>query len=428
MSDGDLELDLRAFVMPTDLDAAWKTVLDHARSEQLDPSREAAALAEEREELGGATSWAAPTPRKSPDATNPGASGVHDDRLVAVRAAFPALDLIALVDPNRPARRDFLAGMIPEGEHASIVAPAGTGKSLLALALAVAAALGAPTFLGQAITFAAGARIVYIDMENSEDDLSERLASLGVTPANVAALAEHLVILHMPHLRGLDTREGGQELADVLDAYGIGAGDLLVLDSTQRVTEGDENANDTLRRMYGFTSAELKRRGVTVLRTDNTGWGRDRERGASAKRDDVGASWLLVPSERDPELFSLVPTKRRSKGTSDALAFRRFTDDAGLLHFDPAPAASATSFADSMRSIRDLLTRLDIPLDLGHSKVWAAVQAERQRCEKSGEDFPAGVTQKLVRKAHDDRRQVIVFLPDDPPDDLPPTDYDGGLK
>ena len=108
----------------------------------------------------------------------------------------------------------------------------------------------------------------------------------------------------------------------------------MVLDSTQRVTEGEENSNDTIRKLYNLTSAELKRRGLTVIRTDNTGHDKSRARGASAKRDDVGYSWMLMPDEKDPELFALVRSKKRAAvKDAGAILFRRSTDADGLLSF-----------------------------------------------------------------------------------------------
>jgi hypothetical protein len=60
--------------------------------------------------------------------------------------------------------------------------------------------------------------------------------------------------LSMPPLRGLDTPAAASDLLAVLDAYSFGRGDLVVLDSQQRVTDGDENANDTMRALYRHTS------------------------------------------------------------------------------------------------------------------------------------------------------------------------------
>ncbi len=319
------------------------------------------------------------------------------DDTEATRDRFPLLDLAALVDPDRPARRWLLADVIPEGDHVSIVAPAGVGKSLFVLALAVAAVRGARAFAGRALDLGDG-RVFYVDMENSEDDWAERLADLGVTPGNVGDLSR-LLVFHLPRLRGLDTAEGARDLLTLLDAYAARPGDVLVLDSTQRVTEGEENSNDTMRRLYVHTSAEVKRRGLTVVRTDNTGWDRTRERGASNKRDDVGYSWLLSADEHDPEVFTLREAKRRGRpgGAGGPLTFRRHTVG-GVLRFD----AARSTYGDLLAEARALLDSLDVPHDAGVHRAWEAVQEAR----RVAETFPAWAKREVIRKAQSERRPL----------------------
>lgn len=266
-------------------------------------------------------------PAASPEsaAERPGASG---------GAPVPLLDLAGLLDPNRPPREWFLEDVVPIGDSCSIVAPGGVGKSLLVLAWSLAAVRGETSFINRSLSFASDRRIMYLDMENSEDDWADRLRDLGVTQEEAAALVgRRFFPVSLPVLRGLDTAIGAAQLIEILDYYGIGAGDVLVLDSMQRVTEGPENDNDTIRNLYNFTSAELKRRGITVIRTDNTGKEVERgARGSSGKRDDVGYSWTLEPI--GDETFALTSSKRRSAGSSDQIRFMRQTVD-GRLQFTP---------------------------------------------------------------------------------------------
>lgn len=270
-----------------------------------------------------------------------------------VTKQFPRLDLAAVLDPERPPRRWLWDDVVPVGDQASIVAPGGTGKSLLVLALCMAAVAGRKDFIGRALDF--DGRVLYVDMENSEDDWAERLRDLGWDHESIAAVLDRFIPLSLPPLRGLDTREGAEQLKAVVRAYGIGKGDLLVLDSTQRVTEGEENSNDTLRSLYNLTSAWLKGAGITVLRTDNTGWDDSRERGASAKRDDVGYALLLKPVK--PGTFRLINTKHRSKGTADALTFVRGTDKRGRLVFTQ-PVDEDFESLDIPRHQQDALLRV----------------------------------------------------------------------
>lgn len=313
---------------------------------------------------------------------------------------FPLLDLVKLLDPERPARPWLWESIVPEGDHVSIVAAGGTGKSLLVLAFVVAVLRGESEFLGRGIE--APGRVLYVDMENSEDDWAERLTDLGVTGTEAQGWAGTFYPLSLPRLAGLDTEAGAKQMRDLLDRYGVGAGDLLVLDSTQRVTEGEENSNDTVRRLYNLTSTELKRRGVTVIRTDNTGHGGDRARGASAKRDDVSAAWVL--SRDDPSgVFTMHPMKRRAAGSADDITFRRIDADdpagPGRLTFVPSGSASTVTFAQRMDAARAALDAAQVPGTLGVRAAWAAVQSLPG-------GVPAGVTKRDVQRAQGDRKLV----------------------
>lgn len=263
-------------------------------------------------------------------------------QVAAVEAARPAIERfplldISVLDPNRPPRRWLLEGVVPEGDSVSIVAPGGTGKSLFSLALTIAAVRGQTEFVGKRIAFPTGGKVLYIDMENSEDDWAERLASLGVTLDEARSFwGVSFFPLSLPALAGLDTESGAKQLREILDAYGFGPGDLVILDSMQRVTEGPENDADTFRNLYNYTAVELKRRGLTVLRTDNTGWEKGRVRGSSSKRDDVAYSWYLEPISEGSEVFTLTNAKTRAATASGTVRFRRATDHStGLLSFEP---------------------------------------------------------------------------------------------
>lgn len=246
---------------------------------------------------------------------------------------FPLLDLRSLVGPDRPVREWFLDGVIPARDVTSLSAPAGDGKSLLMLALIVAAVRGDETFLGRTLNLPAGRRVFYFDLENSEFDWSDRLTSLGVTPDEAGRLMERLHVFSLPPLPSLNTAEGGKVLLALLAAHGGQRGDVVVLDSTQRVVRGEENAAETFQEFYRYCTSVLKARGFTTIRTDNTGWSADRERGTSAKRDEVGAAWVIRRDTQDPEVFTLWPTKLRAEGAGRGITYTRAHDDLGHLVF-----------------------------------------------------------------------------------------------
>lgn len=303
------------------------------------------------------------------------------DPVESIRAQFPPLDLAALLDPNRPPREWVVFGLIPAGASVALVAAAGTGKSLLSLAIAVAVSRGHRAFAD--LTIARRRRVLYLDMENTEDDLAERFPALGVTPG--ADLSD-LLFLHLPPIEPLDTPAGGRQLEAIVDAYGLTAGDVVILDSFQRVVSGPENDADTLRALYRCAMLPLKRRGLTVVRLDNTG--KDAERGArgtSGKRDDVDVE-LILTRDKDGDRFTLTPGKVRLPDIRP-VTFTRTTEDNGRLAYSTA--------ADPRRAtVLDALAALD------------SIDPDRKLSQRAAEDKlkGEGLPRWAIRQAFKERR------------------------
>lgn len=277
---------------------------------------------------------------------------------------FPRTDLGELLRADRPPREWVLTGLIPAGASVSLVSPAGVGKSLLALALSLAVARGDETFAGLQIP--RERRVLYFDQENTLYDVAERLEALGVRE-DVPALA----YLSLTPLGALDTEAGGVQLAEVVDRYGLRPGDMVVLDSTQRVIDGPENDSDTQRAFYRHTALELKRRGVTVLRLDNTGKDPARgARGTSAKRDDVDFELVMTRDKTDPEhLFNIAVEKNRIPDIHP-ISLGREEDDAGVLRFTTAGDPYRRELAACLADLADR----DIPTSAGVDRVWSEVK------------------------------------------------------
>jgi hypothetical protein len=285
-----------------------------------------------------------------------GQAGGHE----ATRECFPRLDLAALLSADRPAREWLWWRLIPQGAAVALVAPAGTGKSLLLLALTLAITRGKHAFAGLKIT---NRRVLVIDMENTADDLAERFAAFGVTTNEVAQL-DNLVYQHLPILPPLDTAAGGTALQTVIDAYNIRAGDLVILDSIQRLTSGKENDSDTIRAYYQHTGISLKRRGLTVIRTDNMGKDTDKgARGSSGKRDDLDVELFMERDKTNRDRFTLTPGKLRLPDI-DPLTIEHQTGDDGRLHYDTTRDPFRTKVAEAIAA----LDRQAIPLETGMIK------------------------------------------------------------
>lgn len=327
---------------------------------------------------GRAASVRVALPRVGEDAADHVAAGHGLDELepveleelnlrAAIRERFPRLDLVALLQADRPPREWVVDGLIPAGASVALVAPAGTGKSLLLLALCIAVARGQRTFAGLRVT---GRRVLLVDMENTQDDLADRLQALGVTPDTAVEL-DQLVTIHLPPLAPLDAAIGGVELAAILDAYDVQPGDVVVLDSLQRVINGAENDSDTMRAYYRHTAVMLKRRGVTVIRTDNTGKDTDKgARGTSGKRDDVDVELVLTADAEHPERLRIRPGKARVTGIQPVVV-NRVIDDDGRLTYSTAGDPFRVAVADAHRALDDL----QVPTDAGERKAAEAVKA-----------------------------------------------------
>jgi hypothetical protein len=325
----------------------------------------------------------------SASATHASRLGMNgSDPFAVILEKFPRLRLGPLLSEDRPEREWLIRGLIPLGASVSLVAPAGSMKSLFLLAACVAVARGDRAFAGLRIT---SRRVLYLDMENTEDDLSERLRNLGLHPHDEQQL-NNLIILHLPSLAPLDTPQGGRELATIVNAYEMQPGDLVVLDSFQRVTQGPENDSDTTRAYYNCTGIGLKRRGLTVARTDNTGHSETgRARGSSGKKDDVDIE--LVMTKINNSRLEIKPGKVRISGIEAVVVDRETDEDTGRVCFntraDPFRALVIAAYA--------ALEEHGIDPALGENKQWSALRS-------------AGVTnipRTAVREAVKERKAVL---------------------
>ena len=115
--------------------------------------------------------------------------------------------------------------ILATGRSHALFAPGGTGKSLLALWLA-ADATGQPSQHP-------ARNVLYLDYEMTEDDLSERLESMGYGPDTDLHTSLYALL---PSLPGLDQREGGKPYLPWLDWY------VLISSSS---TPSDEQSTET---------------------------------------------------------------------------------------------------------------------------------------------------------------------------------------
>jgi AAA domain/DnaB-like helicase N terminal domain len=216
---------------------------------------------------------------------------------------------------------DFLAGrLMVRGQQIALVGAGKAGKSLFAVEWAWRIAAGLE-FLGDHAR--PPLRVLYIDQENPDDDIQERLLSLGATPETL----QNLTYLSFPAFRPLNTEAGASDLLAVVDEYRPA---VLIFDTISRMVKGKENEADPWLDLYRLALMPLKARKVSSIRLDH--FGKDATRGGrgnSAKTQDVDAVWELVPVEDDATLLQLTRTHTRNgKGLDDAL-IRRHGEQVG---------------------------------------------------------------------------------------------------
>ncbi|MFE0651379.1 AAA family ATPase [Streptomyces sp. NPDC059534] len=162
-------------------------------------------------------------------------------------------------------------------------------------------------------------RVLYLDAENGQEQVQERLLSFGAGPRNMGELR----YASFPPVRPLDTAGGGVDLMSMVKAT---QAELVVIDTVSRFISGGENDADTWLNLYRHTLLPLKRDRISSVRLDHRG--KDSERGArgsSAKTQDVDHVWELsalgggalslkrthTRTGIGPDVFNLVRQARR---------------------------------------------------------------------------------------------------------------------
>ncbi|SEM61443.1 AAA domain-containing protein [Gemmobacter aquatilis] len=155
-----------------------------------------------------------------------------------------------------PPREWLVPDLIPAGTVTLLTGDGGTGKSLLALQLAVACALG-KTWLGRGVS---AGRVLFLSAEDDEAELHRRL--WDVVQAEDAALSDldHLSIRSLAGedalLAALDLRSGILRASDLFRELDAFMGDLrpvvLVLDTLADLFPGNENDRAQARQFVGL--------------------------------------------------------------------------------------------------------------------------------------------------------------------------------
>lgn len=185
------------------------------------------------------------------------------------------VDLIDLLRKGIP-ERAYVPGCDPwlvAGKRYLVPAPAGTGKSLATLVIAMA-------------VIEAGGTVAILDVENGSDEYARRLGDIleaagGPTGELGGACCDRLRYFEWPRL---SITWGPEEWAAALTGV-----DLVVFDSSRLMLSAAglaEDSNDDYSTFVSALLVPLARAGSTTIVLDNTGHEEgERARGASAKAD-----------------------------------------------------------------------------------------------------------------------------------------------
>lgn len=280
----------------------------------------------------------------------------------SVDELYPAVDWQALWAKAGAPVEWLCEPLLIAGRAVALFSPAKAGKSLLCLEVASALATGRAVLGNPARE---PLHVLYVDLENTEDDLRERLTDLGYGPDSDLS---RLHYLSFPSLPALDSARGGHHLRRVAEHHDAR---LIVIDTVSRVIEGDENDADTFRALYRHAVMPLKAAGRAVLRLDHSGKDMTRgQRGSSAKVDDVDAVWQLIA--RPGGALDLKRTHSRNRHGAEFLTLVRLAD--------PLRHVLATGALDAdVAEVVALLDRLEVPVDWGRDRAKARLVEAGER-------------------------------------------------
>lgn len=232
--------------------------------------------------------------------------------------ALRPLDIPWALHSELPPLDFVLPGLFPGG-LGLLVAPGGTGKSFLALNIAISLSTGRAIADGL-FPASTSRRVVYLAGEESDRLLAERLRSTIDIADQSLLNPTNLILLPMT---GEDCRLVSQgkptelwsELKDL--AYGSG---LIIVDPIRRFHDGDENDSSAMTQLVVVLESLAKHTGAAVLAVHHANrasasdaGSQHASRGSSALVD--GARWQLNLSRMDEKTataYGLTDSERLS--------------------------------------------------------------------------------------------------------------------
>lgn len=237
--------------------------------------------------------------------------------------ALRPLDLPWALHSELPPLDFVLPGLLPGG-LGLLVASGGTGKSFLALDIAISLSTGCAVADGLFPASAPG-RVVYLAGEESDRLLAERLRGTLDLASRNKLDPKNLILLP---LAGEDCRLVSQgaptDLLSELKERAQGSR-LIIVDPIRRFHDGDENDSSAMTRLVVVLETLAKHTGAAVLALHHTnrasasdGGSQHASRGSTALVD--GARWQLnlsLMDEKTAAVHSFTETERLSHIAAD---------------------------------------------------------------------------------------------------------------
>jgi hypothetical protein len=263
-----------------------------------------------------------------------------------------AISAVDFVTQEEDEHQSLTADLVYPGAITLMAAPRGTGKSIVALILAVAEVTGG-IFRGERLH---PVRVLYVDRDNPPRLIRDRLRRIGVEGAANLRL---ITRLDAPPLTNKEAW-----LALPWQDY-----DVVVIDSIGSTTEGVSEREGRETQHFLATLKDLAQRGLAIVALDNTIKAGTNYRGRGEKADAVDILyearditnwtpsqddwWLDLPEAGDHTWASRASRHRHKTHMRIAFVASKFR-----LGMDPAPFAVEIDFQGDCWTLRDMTEEL----------------------------------------------------------------------
>jgi len=239
----------------------------------------------------------------------------------------------------------IIAGLIFPGRWTALVAPAKAGKSTLALHIAHRLARGIDPWDANLLLPDGPMAVLYLDAEMGRLDTVGRVKAIPLSASDL----DNLAYTDLPHK--LDQIETASWLAR---AANLIQPSVVILDGINGFVTGAEKDDTPWRMLYEFAIAPLKRAGIAVISTDNTG--KDETmgaRGSTVKTDKADAIFTMRAGRDEYMHHTTTITRKHARTTS-------FVDQMTLIVKGVGTGQIEYVRPGAARSVPAIVTREDI--------------------------------------------------------------------